>query len=421
MLPQVTPINLAEVVAHGIINNHLVGEWMSLFSQKQSCMDRMAKLVQEAPDKVVPYAPLTNPGNRGLVRSALQKYIRRGRYEEAVRMASHMKGPDSKALQYLWFSLQVCSIEDVGYGDPEAVGLALYGNLSSVRDEFGGDALLSGIIHRLCAAPGKSRACAEISMWGDYHSIDHFKEMAEYSNRQLLDLILQQGKPNTDPQVTQDAYLAHCVLRGLLPKEIRHTRRPLNREIIATIQDWLLNTQIVDCTGQPLSETDRWAAAVCADRATDCMHCGLFAAIRDVRPGTTATPDPETPEITIRTVTSVAFDKHTGPGRIAMKALYGSLRKDYPVINEIPEHKAIKAIGSVVFCVEGAMVDNRLCGSPASLHWRKLHDRAFSVGHGVPEHQYEEVTQIVASELDRLNQKRLWASNAATRTHSSGN
>jgi hypothetical protein len=389
---------------------------MTLSSQEQSCMDRMAKLVQEAPDKIVPYTPLTNLGNCGLVRSALQKYIRRGRYEEALRMVAYMKGPTSKELQYLWFSLQVCSIEDVGFGEPEAVGLALYGGLSTIRDKFGGDAVLSGVIKRLCQAH-KSRACAEISLWGDFYSLDRFKEMADWPNQKLLDLILQQGKPNSDPQVTHDAYLAHCVLRGLLPKAVRDTRRQLNREVIATIQHWLLNNQIVDCTGQPLSETDRWAAAVSADRATDCMHCGLFAAMRDVRPGTTAKPDPKTPEIIIRTVTSVAFDKHTRLGRIAMKAMYSSLRKDYPVMNEILEHKAVQSIGSVVFNVEGAMVDSRLGGSPAAEHWRNLHDRAFSIGHGVPEHEHEQITNIVAGELPRLNDKRLWASNLSPTAH----
>ena len=94
-----------------------------------------------------------------------------------------------------------------------------------------------------------------------------------------------------------------------------------------------------------------------------------------------------------------------------MKAMYTSLRKDYPVINEILDHKAVQAIGSVVFNVEGAMVDRRIGGSPAADHWRHLHDRAFSIGHGVPEQHHEEVTQIVASELPRLNEKRLWASN----------
>jgi hypothetical protein len=375
---------------------------MTLSSQEQSCMDRMAKLVQEAPDKIVPYTPLTNLGNCGLVRSALQKNIRRGRYDQALRMAAYMKGPTSKELQYLWFSLQVCSIEDVGFGEPEAVGLALYGGLSSIRDKFGGDAVLSGVIKRLCVAH-KSRACAEISLHGDIYRLDRFKEMAQWTDAQLLDTVLGSD--------VQDSYIAHCVLRGILPRAVRDTRRPLNREVIATIQHWLLNNQIVDCTGQPLSETDRWAAAVSADRATDCMHCGLFAAMRDVRPGTTAKPDPETPEIVIRTLTSVAFDKHTRLGRIAMKAMYSSLRKDYPVMNEIPEHKAVQAIGSVVFNVEGAMVDSRLGGSPAAEHWRNLHDRAFSIGHGVPEHEHEKITNIVAGELPRLNDKRLWASN----------
>jgi hypothetical protein len=66
--------------------------------QEEICYALMTKLVQEAPDKVVPYTPLTHPENRGLVRSALQKYIRRGRYEDALRMAAFMKGPTSKEL-----------------------------------------------------------------------------------------------------------------------------------------------------------------------------------------------------------------------------------------------------------------------------------------------------------------------------------
>jgi hypothetical protein len=55
-------------------------------------------LVQEAPDKIVAYTPMVHAENRGLVRSALQKYIRRGRYEQALRMAAYMKGPTSKEL-----------------------------------------------------------------------------------------------------------------------------------------------------------------------------------------------------------------------------------------------------------------------------------------------------------------------------------
>jgi hypothetical protein len=181
---------------------------MTLSSQEQSCMDRMAMLVQEAPDKIVAYTPMVHAENRGLVRSALQKYIRRGRYEQALRMAAYMKGPTSKELNYLWFSLQVCSIEDVSFGDPEAVGLALYGSLSTIRDKFGGDAVLSGVIQRLCQAP-KSRACAEVSLHGDIYQLDRFKEMGDWSKQKLLDTVLQQGKPDTNPQVTQDAYMAH--------------------------------------------------------------------------------------------------------------------------------------------------------------------------------------------------------------------
>jgi hypothetical protein len=86
-------------------------------------MQRLAKLAESAPDKEIPYVALTHPENRGLVRSALQKYIRRGRYEDALRMAAHMKGPTSKELQYLHYSPAI-SVEDIGHGDPEGIGCA---------------------------------------------------------------------------------------------------------------------------------------------------------------------------------------------------------------------------------------------------------------------------------------------------------
>src|SRR5580700_3698777 len=92
-------------------------------------MQRIVLLAKAASDKVIPYTPLKPPVNRGLVRSALQKNIRRGRYNDAVRMAAHMKGPTPKENAYLWFSLQVCGIEDVGYGDLETLGLTLYASL----------------------------------------------------------------------------------------------------------------------------------------------------------------------------------------------------------------------------------------------------------------------------------------------------
>jgi hypothetical protein len=313
-----------------------------------------------------------------------------------------MKGPDAKALSYLWYSIQVCSVEDVGYGCPEAVGLALYGGLSATRLQFG-DAFLSGIIKMLCDAP-KSRACAEISLWGDFHSLDKFKQFAALFSEQLLEKI---GKPATSSMVTQDAYIAQCVLRGLVPRPVRGFRRPLDRPALEKIQEWLMSTgEIVDMAGVSLTETDRWVAAACADRGSDPMHCAMLPAMIGVRPGTTVTPDPMTEETTIRSVTSVAFDQHTGIGKIVMKAFHTSLSKDYPAIKQIDA----KAMGALVFCVEGSLVDYRLCGTEVSKTWRRMHDEAFCVGKGVPLEVFDECMEIVGREIPRLNEKRKWAS-----------
>lgn len=370
----------------------------------QNYMPLLAQLAADAPDKQVNYTPLTNPGNKGLVRSALQKYIRRGRYEDAIRMASYMKGPDTKAVQYLWFSLQTVSIEDVSIGSPIGVAAALLGGLVGVRASFPGDQLLSGVIKTLCLAP-KSRICAEISLHGDYHSLDRFATFAGLSSDDLAYKFL--GSDGSS-QGTQDSYIAHCVLRGQAPR-IVSKRKPLDRMTIDILAGQMVEPGFLrDATMDPLSYVESWAAAVCLDRGTDTMHGAFYPALRDV--GSMVEFKEEFPEETvIRSVSSVAFDKHTGPGRLAMKAFYTSLKKDYPTIARIDEDKAIRAIGNMVFCVEGALVDRRLGRTAKSDAWRRMHDVAFCVGEGVPLDDFEECTAIVAKEIPRLNQKRLWA------------
>ena len=52
--------------------------------------------------------------------SALQKFIRRGMTEEAVRVAYELSRTSDELTEYLWKRLAVISVEDIGLGDPMA-------------------------------------------------------------------------------------------------------------------------------------------------------------------------------------------------------------------------------------------------------------------------------------------------------------
>ncbi|MEM6281444.1 MAG: AAA family ATPase, partial [Chloroflexota bacterium] len=52
--------------------------------------------------------------------SAFQKEIRRGNLENAVLLACEMIVTSAELEAYMWFRLQVISVEDIGYGNPNA-------------------------------------------------------------------------------------------------------------------------------------------------------------------------------------------------------------------------------------------------------------------------------------------------------------
>ena len=99
--------------------------------------------------------------------SALQKEIRRGHTENAALLAYEMATTSPELEDYLWYRLLVISVEDIGWGDPQAP--VLIHTLYQMTQRFGhrgGESLLF-IIHAvrtLCAAP-KDRGSDEMINW----------------------------------------------------------------------------------------------------------------------------------------------------------------------------------------------------------------------------------------------------------------
>jgi replication-associated recombination protein RarA len=102
--------------------------------------------------------------------SALQKEIRRGHTENAVLLAYEMCITSPALEDYLWQRLMVISVEDIGFGEPNAPILinALY-EMVSRFDRSAGERALFAVhaVRYLCQRP-KDRSSDEMINWVKY-------------------------------------------------------------------------------------------------------------------------------------------------------------------------------------------------------------------------------------------------------------
>jgi replication-associated recombination protein RarA len=99
--------------------------------------------------------------------SALQKEVRRGNTENAALIAYEMVTTSPELEAYLWRRLLVISVEDVGFGDPQAP--ILVHTLHQIIQHLGpgaGERLLfaSHAVRYLCTRQ-KDRSSDEMTMW----------------------------------------------------------------------------------------------------------------------------------------------------------------------------------------------------------------------------------------------------------------
>jgi replication-associated recombination protein RarA len=99
--------------------------------------------------------------------SALQKEIRRGHTENAVLLAYEMARTSAALEDYLWQRLLVISVEDIGFGEPQAPLLlhALYQTVQTFDRSVGERALFAvHAVRYLCGCP-KDRSSDEMLNW----------------------------------------------------------------------------------------------------------------------------------------------------------------------------------------------------------------------------------------------------------------
>jgi hypothetical protein len=145
---------------------------------------------------------------------------------------------------------------------------------------------------------------------------------------------------------------------------------------------------------------------LCVGAPLDTMHLAMWPiTVRlTTHPGEPV-PDELPVSRQIAGVEAQAFDMHTREGREAIRRFHLELSAIYayaPIMRRISTHKAIRALGSVLFVVEGGLIDVRFraCWLDAL---RELQDTSFCSAWGVPPDLVKEVTAIVRHELPRLH------------------
>ena len=101
-------------------------------------------------------------GDRWLVASAMQKAIRRGHEEIAVRAATALWMQDR---QSFWRRLHVTALEDVGVASPDVVAAVLTATASPAWRKKCGDLRVALFLTRMLCGATKSRAADELYLY----------------------------------------------------------------------------------------------------------------------------------------------------------------------------------------------------------------------------------------------------------------
>lgn len=372
--------------------------------------EELAALAATAPD--FSPRPLKDPNNKGIVRSGFQKAMRRGQTERALRLGEYLIDYDDTNA---WRTMATVLVEDIGFGDLDLLAYGTVTTLKTVRNSFGGEEaanrLFAAMIARACEAP-KSRSCCELSLGadkaeGEHHDHDKmemglFAEMRKLDEATLMDHMCEKALDHR--------YVAACALRKKLRGQGADALFPTLQRIMEELDD----------------PAEARACMMSFERTVDDMNLALFPIVHRLNSlGQEIEAVDETPEwpeeVIIKSVSSSAFDMHTGVGARATKAFYNRLKDmdDWAVqITSNPDEgvdpNPMKSIGSLVFIVEGGLLDTRLL-SPALRELKTYQDTNFAKGYGIPSHLVDDeeifahMLQRVREEIPLLNELRQWS------------
>ena len=322
-----------------------------------------------------------DPEHRWRIRSSLQKAVRRGQPERAVRMALALHRLDRR---YVWRAISTIAVEDVGIGAPDAVFWATAAQRAGFRKAVGELPLLIALTRRMTTAV-KSRSAIELAFVTGTGEPEMFRLFGGMTTSQLLDRFA-----GSDPY---EAYAALSVLRGIVPKAYRI--RPPDQRGIAVAREMLTEQMDRDLAR---------AARAALFNPLDEMSLGFVVAAR-LPQGDTERHDAMPESRLIDGYPAETFDQHERLGRQALGQFARSLSPLSPALASLSPGTARAAVADAVFVVEGQCLDHWLGGHDFD-RLRSEADSYSLTRHGLSAEAGRNVRRLVSAALPDLHVSR---------------
>lgn len=330
--------------------------------------------------------PFRFAGSDGsLIRSALQKAIRRGHQQDAARLALALF---SRRGTYAMRSLLTISLEDVGFGSPEALLWCTAAKSDWFRERVGQRRLLVAVARELARAP-KSRAACDLSFVGDLSFRDHFRAWSQLPYSDLIGHL-----QNPDPHL---AYVSAALLAGTVPRGVQKPR----------IGDADLQLT-ADAIADGLSSRLGRAAAATFLCPLDNMSAATAITFKIAQNAPDIEVDCRSPATlgTVRGFRSEALDQHVPLGRSALRHFADELRALSPLSTHGSAAAFARQVGDAVFLEEGQLLRGQV-HCPALDELQRAADDLTLERHGLSSLDAQLLRGQVRDALPRLHEIRL--------------
>lgn len=351
-----------------------------------SAHDALGVAIAELP--IQSFAPLQI--SPWLAMSVLQKAIRRGEEQVALRAAARLLQISPPRL---WRRCAAIAFEDVGVADLETISLVVAAVRSkSDRSKLGGEwRVASSIVSRMVKAQ-KCRSADDLLISADQHP-DFAQARRELATKPIG--VLCEKMASADHIVERAIALWYAVGTNrwsaphLVPRIGQRDRAfdhlaelGVPRDLVAVCQDGFRRT------GEALAPF-----VALLSLAQDRPSSRSRNLVSDELPPTTICGD----------VPSWAFDAYSREGRTALKAyISGDSPTARWVRQRIPAGRRINFVGAILFRVEGGLVRSRVRWAGAD-ELRRLADVECQ---GVPLHEAEEILRLMSIDIPALNEAR---------------
>lgn len=282
--------------------------------------------------------------DRWLAVSNLQKAVRRGLYNEAMRSALILRHIDE---DYMWRRLKIIALEDIGVADLQAAGQVLWGAGKRRWQEQHGTSIkfLSYFISTLCKAR-KCRSLDDAIYVALFHSLyrSQRQQYADLTEREIFDKF---SDPSLD--VAERVILAWYLCGTRRYRAMTLEQRDGNVRSLVDLAHFL---------GMPPFLTDILEMAKGNEFYVSLLPCWIQL---EQSSKSDIVYEVSSPYETFGSWLPSSLDKHTRQGKIAFRSfiencpeLHQFLRRYYPNADHV------SLVGYLVFGVEGRMLDRRL-------------------------------------------------------------